>query len=88
MKDQVEKFKNLNEKSKILSEKKIRYEEQFKSRKQTLAELLREIKNDGCDPTKLDEAIAEEEKNITDSLNIYEKKLEEVSIKLAEIEGA
>lgn len=88
MKDQVEKFKLLNEKLKTLSEKKIRYEEQFKNRKQTLAELLREIKNAGYDPTKLDNAIEEKEKNLTEAINTFEKELGEVSTKLAEIEGA
>lgn len=88
MKDQVEKFKSLNEKLKSLSEKKIRYEEQFKSRKQTLAELLREIKNAGYDPTKLEDAITEKEKVLTESISTFEKNIEEVSTKLAAIEGA
>ena len=88
MNDKVEKFKTLNQKLKELSEKKIRYEEQFNSRKQALAVLLREIKDAGYDPTKLDDAITEKESALDKTMESFEKELNSVSEKLAAIEGA
>jgi len=88
MNDQIERFKELNENLKNLSEKKIRFEEQFKTKKQSLAELIREIKEAGYDPIKLNEAIQEKETALKKAIAKFEKELQEVSSQLSEIEAA
>ena len=86
MKDQIEKFKSLDETRKNLSEKKIRIEEQFKSKKQALSSLIKEIQEEGYDPKKLGEIIQEKEKEVEDRISKFEEDLQEASGKLAEIE--
>jgi DNA repair exonuclease SbcCD ATPase subunit len=88
MKDQIERFKELNETFKSLSEKKIRLEEQFKARKKALSELITEIKDAGYDPTKLNDVIKEKEISLKTAIGDFEAELQEVSSKIAEIEGA
>ena len=46
MKDQIEHFQKLNQNLKRLSEKKIRYEEQLKAKKQAFMDLKQEIVNE------------------------------------------
>lgn len=88
MKDQIERFKELNDKLKNLSEKKIRLEEQFKNKKQTLTDLIKEIKAAGYDPTKLSEVIKEKEETLKNDISTFENELQTVSTQLAEIEEA
>jgi uncharacterized protein (UPF0335 family) len=88
MKDQIERFKELNDKLKNLSEKKIRLEEQFRSRKQALSDLIKEIKAEGYDPTKLGEVIKEKEELLKSAIGAFEQELQTVSTQLTDIEGA
>jgi len=88
MKDQIERFKELSDTLKGLSEKKIRLEEQYKSKKQALSDLVKEIRDAGYDPRKLGDVIKEKEESLTKDIKSFEENLQEVSSKLAEIEGA
>lgn len=87
MKDQIEHFKELNENLKTLTEKKIRLEEQFNSKKKDLTDLVQEIKEAGYDPRKLGEVIKEKEDNLQKAIGTFEKDLQKVSEQLTEIEG-
>lgn len=88
MKDQIERFKELSEKLKGVSERKIRLEEQYKSKKQSLTDLLTEIKNAGYDPKTLGSVIKEKEESLKSAIETFEQELQTVSTKLSEIEGA
>lgn len=88
MKDQIERFKELSDTLKVMAEKKIRLEEQYKSKKQALSDLVKEIRDAGYDPRKLGDVIKEKEESLTKDIQSFEKNLQEVSSKLAEIEGA
>ena len=57
MSDKIEKFQKLQEKASDLKTKKIRLEEQYKSKKSTLKELVKEVKDLGYDPNKLGQVI-------------------------------
>lgn len=88
MKDQIEQFKELNEDLKTLTEKKIRLEEQFNSKKKDLTDLVQEIKEAGYDPRKLGEVIKGKEEDLQKAIGTFEKDLQKVSEQLTEIEGA
>jgi uncharacterized protein (UPF0335 family) len=88
MKDQIERFRELNDKLKTMSEKKIRLEENFKTKKQALTDLVKEIKDAGYDPRNLGEVILEKENSLKGAISTFEQELQAVSTQLAEIEGA
>lgn len=88
MKDQIEQFKELNEDLKTLTEKKIRLEEQFNSKKKDLTDLVQEIKEAGYDPRKIGEVIKEKEEGLQKTIDTFKKDLQKVSEQLTEIEGA
>jgi mannitol/fructose-specific phosphotransferase system IIA component (Ntr-type) len=88
MQDEIERFKKLSQKLKEMSEKKIRYEEQYNSKKEALTELLKEIKEAGYDPKDLANIIKTKEEELKTALNTFETELQQVSSKLSEIEGA
>lgn len=88
MKDQIERFRELSDKLKGLSEKKIRLEEQFKTKKQALSDLVNEIKAAGYDPRNLGEIIKEKEESLKVAISTFEGELQTVSNQLAAIEGA
>lgn len=87
MATEVEKFMELESKLKELETKTIRIEEQFKARKQDLADLVREIKDAGYDPNALKQTIAEKEEEVKVKLIEFEKQLEEASQQLSKIEA-
>jgi len=86
MSNQIEKYQELQKKSKELSNKKIRLEEQYKNKKQTLKELVDEIKALGYDPNNLSQVIKEIEDELTQKIITFEKEITDVSEKLAKIE--
>ena len=86
MKDEVTRFKEISQQLEALEEKKIRIEEQFKSKKAALQELLNKIKSEGYDPTKLSEIIAEKESVLIKDLQKFEKQVKEVSEALSVVE--
>ncbi len=86
MTNDVERFEELIKKSKTLDEKKIRLEEQLNTRKKFLGDLVKEIKAEGYEPTKLKEVIEEKEKSLKQQIDSFEKDLNDVSSKLSAIE--
>lgn len=87
MKDQIERFRELNDMLKNLSEKKIRLEEQYKSKKEALTNLITEIKNSGYDPKNLGAVIKEKEEALKAAISSFEGDLRNVSEQLAQVEG-
>lgn len=87
MKDQIERFRELNDKLKGLSEKKIRLEEQYKSKKEALTNLVKEIKDAGYDPKNLGAVIKEKEESLKTAISTFEGELQKVSEQLTQIEG-
>ncbi len=87
MKDQIERFRELNDKLKGLSEKKIRLEEQYKSKKEALTNLVKEIKDAGYDPKNLGVVIKEKEESLKTAISTFEEELQKVSEQLTQIEG-
>jgi hypothetical protein len=88
MKDQIEHFRKLNQNLKKLSEKKIRFEEQLRAKKQAFIELKREIELEGYDPAKLSDIIKEKEAALKVGIADFEDTLTKVSDQLSEIEAA
>lgn len=86
MASDIERFEELTKRSKALNEKKIRLEEQLSTRKKDLGDLVRKIKDEGYDPTKLKDIIEEKEKGLKQQIDAFEKDLTEVSQKLSAIE--
>ena len=86
MQTEIDKFKTLSEQVKALDEKKIRLEEQYRSKKETLTELLKEIKAAGYDPTKLKETIQEKEDQLKAQIASFEEEVIKVSSLIAKIE--
>lgn len=87
MKDQIENFRDLQSKLRNLSDKKIRLEEQFKTKKKDLTNLITEIREAGYDPKNLGVVIKEKEASLKIAIDSFEKDLQTVSTKLSEIEG-
>jgi chromosome segregation ATPase len=88
MKDQIELFRELNDKLNSLNEKKIRFEEQLKSKKKDFISLRKEIEDAGYDPTKLSVIKKEKEDQVKVDIENFEKKVNKVSEQLSEIEAA
>lgn len=87
MKDQIDRFRELNDKLKVLSEKKIRLEEQYKSKKEALTNLITEIKTAGFDPKNLGAVIKEKEEALKTAIGSFEGELQKVSELLTQVEG-
>lgn len=85
--EQIEKFENLTKKQRMLEEKKIRLEEQYNNKKEALLELIKEIKEAGYNPKELGEIINKKEKELSEKIAQFEKELEDLSNKIAEIEA-
>jgi uncharacterized protein (UPF0335 family) len=86
MQNEIEEFAKLSDQLKKLDEKKIRLEEQYKNKKDTLTELLREIKAEGYDPMKLKEIIQEKEALIKSQVATFSEEMNKVSAMIASIE--
>lgn len=82
----LEEFVELQKRREELRTKKIRLEEQYKSKKKALTELVEEIKSQGYDPSKLKDIIAQKEKDLTSSIEEFKSAVEKASAQLAEIE--
>jgi hypothetical protein len=85
--DTVQRFKDLKEKIDKLSAEKIRIDERYKSEREKLEKLLKEIAAKGYDPKKLAETKALKEQELEKMLVELETKVAEVSSKLSGIEG-
>ena len=86
MQNEIEEFAKLSDQLKKLDEKKIRLEEQYKNKKDTLTEFLREIKAEGYDPMKLKEIIQEKEALIKSQVATFSEEMNKVSAMIASIE--
>ena len=87
MSDNVERYTILQKKLEESKSQKIRLEEQYKSKRQALTEIIDKIKSLGVDPNQLKSVIAEKEKDLKDRLDSFEKEVEEVSRKLSSTQG-
>jgi len=86
METELSKFTKLKEDLRSLENRKIRIEEQLKSKKQDLQELVLKIKESGYDPKKLNEIIVEKEKALKEQIQNFETKLQKASTQLTAIE--
>lgn len=87
MEDKIEKFKKLQKKASELKTKKITLETQHKSKKESLREVVKEVKDMGYEPNNLGKIIKDKEAELENQIDAFEKDLTEVESKLAEIEG-
>lgn len=87
MADQVERFKKLEERRQELSTKKIRLEEQYNAKRETLASLIEEVKQAGYDPKTLKKTISEMEKKFAADIEEFEAAINTASQQLASIES-
>jgi len=86
MTDQIERFQELEKKQQELSTKKIRLEEQYNAKRQSLAQIVVEIKKAGYDPKTLRQTISDKEAALRKSIDAFEKSLDEASKKLSQME--
>jgi len=83
----IERFQKLQKMASDLKTKKITLEAQYKTKKETLKELVKEVKDLGYDPNNLNQIIKDKEAELSNNIAAFEKEVTEVSNKLAEIEG-
>jgi len=86
MSTEVEKFIELEKKDNELRTRKIRLEEQLKSKKQALKDLIEEIKAAGYDASDLQKLRETKKQEAKDKLNKYESDLVKLSEELSKIE--
>ena len=84
---EVKKFMELCDTLKNLETRKIRLEEQFKAKKETLTELVKQIRAEGYDPNSLKDVIVEKETELQKEVDEFEKALNTASEELAKAEG-
>ena len=84
---EVKKFMELQDSLKSLETRKIRLEEQFKAKKETLTDLVKQIRAEGYDPNTLKDVIAEKEAELQKEVDAFEKALNAASEELAKAEG-
>lgn len=82
----LEEFLALKKQNEELKTKKIRLEEQHRSKKAQLAELIAQIKEKGYDPNKLKDIIATKEQELKKSIEEFRASVEKASAQLAQIE--
>lgn len=83
---EVDKFIELEEKLENVKTRKIRLEEQYKNKSQSLREVVDKIKKYGYDPKDLKNVIAKKEEDLKKQIKEFEDKLEKVSDQLSQIE--
>lgn len=83
-----ERYTKLQESVQEMGDKKIRFEERYKSEKERLEKLLAEITAKGYDPKKLPELREAKEKELLSMLNDLEALVKENALKLNAIEVA
>jgi mannitol/fructose-specific phosphotransferase system IIA component (Ntr-type) len=86
MDNKTEKFLNLKQQQNDLLTKKIRFDEQCKTKEQDLKNLVKEIKDNNYEPNELQSIIQKKEKEIEQELATYEADLSKVSQQLSAIE--
>ena len=86
MSTEVEKYMELEKKENDLKTRKIRLEEQLKAKKQSLSDLIKEIKAAGYDASDLQKLRNEKKQEAKDKLEVYEKNLNKLSEELSKIE--
>ena len=83
--DGMEKFVALQKKVEDLSKTKIRMEERFKSEKEKLENLVKEIQGKGYDPNNLPAIKEKLEKTLKESLEKLDKEVTEITEKLSNL---
>jgi hypothetical protein len=86
--DEIQRFTVLKEKTTKASESKIRLEERFKSEREKLEALIKDIQAKGYDPTKLAETKNAKTIELKTILDTYEKEVNELLQQLNGIEAA
>lgn len=84
--DQVDRFKALEKRRQELSTKKIRLEEQYNAKRESLAAIITEVKKAGYDPKTLKQTITDMESKLKKDMDAFEARLEEASKKLSTME--
>lgn len=84
--DESQRFLQIKHKLEELSNQKIRIEERYKTEKQNLEQLLKEITDKGYDPMKLAEIREKLQKDLQSRMDGIEEEIKEVSTKIEEIE--
>ena len=87
MSDQVERFKVLEKKRQDLSTRKIRLEEQYNAKRESLAALVEEVKKAGYIPKTLKKTISDMEEKLAEDMKVFEAAINTASQKLAVIES-
>lgn len=87
MKDDIERYQELTKTLKQLDESKIRLEEQLRSKKQALTELVKKVQAAGYDPSKLKTIVEEKKAIFKKSLDKFEEDLNTARKKLSSIES-
>ena len=88
MEDTKQRFLDLKKKSQENNSKKIRLEEQMRSAKKQLVEVMDEIKAAGIDPKEIGEVLRLKKVELSDKLAELERQVGENSSKLEEIEAS
>jgi uncharacterized protein (UPF0335 family) len=86
MDTETQKFVELKKTQDELKTKKIRLEEQCKSKEAELKNLIKEIKDAGYEPKDLKSVIQKKETELKEELALFESGLQDVSKKLSVIE--
>jgi uncharacterized protein YoxC len=87
MSDQIEKFKALEKKRQDLATRKIRLEEQYNAKRESLAAVIAEVKQAGYDPKTLKKTIVEMEERLSKDIEEFEASISKASQQLAAIES-
>jgi len=87
MADETQRFMQIKDRIKVVSDQKIRLEERYKSEKQALETVLKSISERGIDPTKLTETRKAKEAELLKLLADLETRTKEAETKLKAMES-
>ena len=87
MSDNVQRYLDLKEKRDDLNAQKIRLDEQYKTKKESLVKIIEKIKKHGIKPNELKDVIAKKETELNDKITKFEDSLEKVSAQISKIQG-
>lgn len=86
MSDDTHRFMELKKKAEDLKTKIIRYDEQRLSKESELKKIVAEVKKMGYQPSELKSVIDKKTKELQEKEDAFEKELQEISLKISEIE--
>ena len=85
--NEVERFKEIQEKVNKISQEKIRIEERFRSERKKLEALVKEIEGKGLDPKNLSSTRDKLEEDLNTEMGDLEAVIKSISDKLEPMEG-